>query len=140
MSKRLKPSDPHFDVPEVAACNCCRFGTVAFRLVGERKERADLLDREAKPPAMSDESKAANIRSAVGAPSRGGAQGAGEETNILVERSEEHTSELQSLMRITYAVFCLKKKKRKTIKEERKKERKQSIIKEHTYHNYVLAR
>src|SRR3546814_6670685 len=29
-------------------------------------------------------------------------------------RSEEHTSELQSLMRIAYAVFCLKKKKRKT--------------------------
>src|SRR3546814_10786882 len=31
----------------------------------------------------------------------------------LAERSEEHTSELQSLMRISYAVFCLKKKKRK---------------------------
>src|SRR3546814_1727598 len=29
---------------------------------------------------------------------------------ILEERSEEHTSELQSLMRISYAVFCLKKK------------------------------
>src|SRR3546814_6831842 len=29
----------------------------------------------------------------------------------LVARSEEHTSELQSLMRISYAVFCLKKKK-----------------------------
>src|SRR3546814_7282213 len=29
-------------------------------------------------------------------------------------RSEEHTSELQSLMRISYAVFCLKKKKAKT--------------------------
>src|SRR3546814_2869671 len=29
-------------------------------------------------------------------------------------RSEEHTSELQSLMRISYAVFCLKKKKRPT--------------------------
>src|SRR3546814_4053211 len=28
-----------------------------------------------------------------------------------IERSEEHTSELQSLMRISYAVFCLKKKK-----------------------------
>src|SRR3546814_8241305 len=28
-----------------------------------------------------------------------------------VKRSEEHTSELQSLMRISYAVFCLKKKK-----------------------------
>src|SRR3546814_5287483 len=30
------------------------------------------------------------------------------------DRSEEHTSELQSLMRISYAVFCLKKKKQKT--------------------------
>src|SRR3546814_17827874 len=29
----------------------------------------------------------------------------------VVHRSEEHTSELQSLMRISYAVFCLKKKK-----------------------------
>src|SRR3546814_3358325 len=29
---------------------------------------------------------------------------------ILLVRSEEHTSELQSLMRISYAVFCLKKK------------------------------
>src|SRR3546814_12116481 len=33
----------------------------------------------------------------------------------LVIRSEEHTSELQSLMRISYAVFCLKKKKQETI-------------------------
>src|SRR3546814_4505886 len=32
----------------------------------------------------------------------------------LVDRSEEHTSELQSLMRISYAVFCLKKKKLST--------------------------
>src|SRR3546814_6606715 len=32
-------------------------------------------------------------------------------------RSEEHTSELQSLMRISYAVFCLKKKKTKTTQD-----------------------
>src|SRR3546814_8352003 len=32
----------------------------------------------------------------------------------LLVRSEEHTSELQSLMRISYAVFCLKKKKNRT--------------------------
>src|SRR3546814_5519991 len=32
-------------------------------------------------------------------------------TTALGNRSEEHTSELQSLMRISYAVFCLKKKK-----------------------------
>src|SRR3546814_7046970 len=31
---------------------------------------------------------------------------------IRLSRSEEHTSELQSLMRISYAVFCLKKKKK----------------------------
>src|SRR3546814_993606 len=33
----------------------------------------------------------------------------------LYDRSEEHTSELQSLMRISYAVFCLKKQKKKSI-------------------------
>src|SRR3546814_1337532 len=32
-------------------------------------------------------------------------------------RSEEHTSELQSLMRISYAVFCLKKKKNNNVKK-----------------------
>src|SRR3546814_6888587 len=35
-------------------------------------------------------------------------------TGPLPERSEEHTSELQSLMRISYAVFCLKKKTQTT--------------------------
>src|SRR3546814_1916689 len=34
----------------------------------------------------------------------------GESTGLSIARSEEHTSELQSLMRISYAVFCLKKK------------------------------
>src|SRR3546814_1133230 len=33
--------------------------------------------------------------------------------SISFDRSEEHTSELQSLMRISYAVFCLKKKKKR---------------------------
>src|SRR3546814_4083144 len=33
----------------------------------------------------------------------------------VYDRSEEHTSELQSLMRISYAVFCLKKKKNNNI-------------------------
>src|SRR3546814_10563837 len=38
-------------------------------------------------------------------------EGEVEEYEIVDDRSEEHTSELQSLMRISYAVFCLKKKK-----------------------------
>src|SRR3546814_7650415 len=40
---------------------------------------------------------------------RAGEQGRGFAV-VASERSEEHTSELQSLMRISYAVFCLKKK------------------------------
>src|SRR3546814_10718865 len=42
---------------------------------------------------------------------------------LLARRSEEHTSELQSLMRISYAVFCLKKKKKQTTKECRNQNR-----------------
>src|SRR3546814_7658544 len=41
---------------------------------------------------------------------------AGELVPAQGRRSEEHTSELQSLMRISYAVFCLKNKKNKTTK------------------------
>src|SRR3546814_4726729 len=36
----------------------------------------------------------------------------------LQMRSEEHTSELQSLMRISYAVFCLKKKKKRALSND----------------------
>src|SRR3546814_10304256 len=39
-----------------------------------------------------------------------------------IGRSEEHTSKLQSLMRISYAVFCLKKKKKNTNKSQIHKE------------------
>src|SRR3546814_9479147 len=38
----------------------------------------------------------------------------GASSSTAANRSEEHTSELQSLMRISYAVFCLKKKKIKS--------------------------
>src|SRR3546814_5115783 len=40
-----------------------------------------------------------------------GPQGFHNDAGFIAVRSEEHTSELQSLMRISYAVFCLKKKK-----------------------------
>src|SRR3546814_10035089 len=43
--------------------------------------------------------------------SRAGAAQIAPATYVQMLRSEEHTSELQSLMRISYAVFCLKKKK-----------------------------
>src|SRR3546814_10413259 len=54
-----------------------------------------------------------NVRDALGAsvlnPKRLG--NPDEYANLAMCRSEEHTSELQSLMRISYAVFCLKKKR-----------------------------
>src|SRR3546814_588982 len=67
-------------------------GDTSF-ITGEQVERSELLnendrmDADGKLPAAYD--------------------------NVLLGRSEEHTSELQSLMRISYAVFCLKKKKSK---------------------------
>src|SRR3546814_7284005 len=46
---------------------------------------------------------------------------AGANSIFLGERSEEHTSELQSLMRISYAVFCLKKQKKSQTQRDRHK-------------------
>src|SRR3546814_2706187 len=52
------------------------------------------------------------------------------QTRLLrVLRSEEHTSELQSLMRISYAVFCLKKKKQKT---QQRRDENTNIRRKHT--------
>src|SRR3546814_8671583 len=42
--------------------------------------------------------------------------------STMSSRSEEHTSELQSLMRISYAVFCLQKKKKKNHKQNTKQQ------------------
>src|SRR3546814_4367897 len=49
-------------------------------------------------------------------------------------RSEEHTSELQSLMRISYAVFCLKKKK----KQKEKTQHTTSTITDNSYKNHLM--
>src|SRR3546814_6268813 len=54
---------------------------------------------------------------------------------ILWERSEEHTSELQSLMRISYAVFCLKKKTTVKQKTQTKHKRKKDTQTQKTYDN-----
>src|SRR3546814_10343679 len=56
-------------------------------------------------------------RLALGQAIGGDAQRAHRVVDAEVWRSEEHTSELQSLMRITYAVFCLKKTKKTKIRQ-----------------------
>src|SRR3546814_2080083 len=53
--------------------------------------------------------------------------------NFIPPRSEEHTSELQSLMRISYAVFCLKKKKKN-------KNNKIYMTKTRTKRDYTISR
>src|SRR3546814_3889116 len=79
--------------------------TTLFRSLSHRRER-DLRDEPHRGDDAQD-SRAAPCRLA-GEHRHGGfrCHGCG-------VRSEEHTSELQSLMRISYAVFCLKKKKNK---------------------------
>src|SRR3546814_5203471 len=52
-------------------------------------------------------------------------------------RSEEHTSELQSLMRISYAVFCLKKKKNKRKQKKTTKTKHNGTSDKPTIHNYI---
>src|SRR3546814_6339468 len=56
----------------------------------------------------------ASERALIHAGSRIGKAGAVTADHLII-RSEEHTSELQSLMRISYAVFCLKKKNEESI-------------------------
>src|SRR3546814_1055472 len=59
---------------------------------------------------------------------------------VVRRRSEEHTSELQSLMRISYAVFCLKKKnKKKTTKQNREKKKEQSLITNYYKHRNTVT-
>src|SRR3546814_9501528 len=51
---------------------------------------------------------------------------------VRQHRSEEHTSELQSLMRISYAVFCLKKKNKTNIQKRIKNKKKKKKMKTKT--------
>src|SRR3546814_4640122 len=58
---------------------------------------------------------------------------------LSAERSEEHTSELQSLMRISYAVFCLKKKKITSTQKKKtlySLQKQQQITNSHTTHKH----
>src|SRR3546814_6858384 len=90
-----------------------------------RTQTGSLLQHSSTQCRKSPQPPAPCRRSRLAGPSRaGGAVGAqvhvhaGRQVRFgrvrlrtAAERSEEHTSELQSLMRISYAVFCLKKKK-----------------------------
>src|SRR3546814_6260002 len=78
-----------------------------FRLYGLARREKHLADQQAAGDALlSGRGLPGGVRAAAGG------DGA-----VADRRSEEYTSELQSLMRISYAVFCLKKKKRNYISQ-----------------------
>src|SRR3546814_9436426 len=72
-----------------------------------------LVGNDTKTPvsAMLVESYTHTRKAQAEAPADGFGRNNNDELQQASMRSEEHTSELQSLMRISYAVFCLKKKK-----------------------------
>src|SRR3546814_3309671 len=90
--------------PEQAEGNAldhCRLDQAVQAEIGGRQVCRD--DRQQHDVAEADQAERHQVAAIVVA------QGDGKGRRTI-ERSEEHTSELQSLMRISYAVFCLKKK------------------------------
>src|SRR3546814_3966237 len=89
---------------------------VPAAIVRQRQQRAHLVEREAEIASATDERQATQLGRAIGAVIARRPRGPRQQPDPLIiadGRSEEHTSELQSLMRISYAVFCLKKKTNK---------------------------
>src|SRR3546814_10560248 len=82
-----------------------QFGLVAADGYDNSNDRASLRQRAGLVEGHHlDDAQMLQVRAAL------------DQDSAPARRSEEHTSELQSLMRISYAVFCLKKKKHQTQK------------------------
>src|SRR3546814_5722540 len=89
--------------------------TTLFRSL-RQEQRASVDRREAVAlgaERLHDHLELAAAGAARLTPHGGASTGSSGSSSSVGFRSEEHTSELQSLMRISYAVFCLKKKKTK---------------------------
>src|SRR3546814_3812788 len=80
--------------------------TTLFRSLGPQLRRSDRAAWRARDDPRDERTQ----RRGGADRARDAAAATGREYPALPCRSEEHTSELQSLMRISYAVFCLKKK------------------------------
>src|SRR3546814_1217937 len=102
------------DLTRPGSCQRAR-GTAAKRAAAADRLHDDaigLIARRVDSRADGDVHRAAATRALWHRSSRKTAQhGPGRRSRIGLFRSEEHTSELQSLMRISSAVFCLKKQK-----------------------------
>src|SRR3546814_7503903 len=90
---------------------------IGVRQRAQRVQKTDIAGFQRKPyeGALQLDQEIGPLRKQHGLARAGGSADDDELTQLacvpeLAKRSEEHTSELQSLMRISYAVFCLKKK------------------------------
>src|SRR3546814_1582386 len=81
--------------------------TTLFRSPLSPRDRGEALE----PDERGGGARPRRDRPPRGRPERATRARARHRAGLMGGRSEEHTSELQSLMRISYAVFCLKKKK-----------------------------
>src|SRR3546814_7034837 len=90
---RLERAAPHIGAYQRFRARVLQLGEDAMAIFAELARVRDKLE------SLDDEALEPVVRRILGTEAR---------------RSEEHTSELQSLMRISYAVFCLKKKKQTT--------------------------
>src|SRR3546814_4280339 len=89
----------------ISTCSCAREGADSSRLTGSCQQ--SLIHKRPGPSGGSIFPLRSPILTTAVARRHRLSRPIG---NRLLQRSEEHTSELQSLMRISYAVFCLKKK------------------------------
>src|SRR3546814_3237017 len=83
--------------------------TLEFRTAGYSETHGSIFERAQHTRSISTQVSARNLMN----PDE--IMRMGPDEQLLLIRSEEHTSELQSLMRLSYAVFCLNKKNRPTI-------------------------
>src|SRR3546814_3679286 len=97
-----------------------RFGTGTFTVFGQLQQRAYLVQREAQLPGPPHKAEPHEMAMTIEPVTAFAARRQRKQADFLIisdrfdvapGRSAEHTSELQSLMRISYAVFFLKKKK-----------------------------
>src|SRR3546814_6313492 len=96
--------------------NSCVTGAPSASRRAETMPYACGASTAAKPPAPQTKSHATPISPASRSPQASQSDicvAASSQAIVAAARSEEHTSELQSLMRTSYAVFCLKKKQNK---------------------------
>src|SRR3546814_4437321 len=93
---------------------------VRLRILSRRRLNAKAKAMALKPAVKASSSRAFSPRGGAAAETMAGSPEDAEAISMkpigvsMTARSEEHTSELQSLMRISYAVFCLKKKNNET--------------------------